>query len=234
MYQLFYTPSWFQGFDLVFDAISIVVALLVAGYSWKVYKLTSENKYGYFSFAFLLITIGLIAKVATYGILYFKPLRDVAAVVVGPAAGFELSLSYLWYRGAFFFQMASMLSAWLLLFFVSQKTRSRLKKFYEISQIALFLYLIMLVSFVSNFKYFVFYLTSAVMLGMTSLHYYKNYLNTEKKSAFLVMSSFLLLTFSQIFSVFVFVFESFYVLGELLLLMGFLLILYTYWSVIKK
>ena len=30
MYQLFYTPSWFNGFDLVFEGISLIVALFIA------------------------------------------------------------------------------------------------------------------------------------------------------------------------------------------------------------
>src|SRR3989338_8300051 len=119
--------------------------------------------------------------------------------------------------------MVPMLGGWLLMFFISQKSRARLRKFYEVSQIALFIYLIVLVSIVSNFKYFVFYLTSAVLLTLIVLNYYKNYLNTNKnKNTLRVMWAFLLILGSQIAFVFVFVWEELYVVAEILFLLGFL------------
>ncbi|MBU0456833.1 MAG: hypothetical protein KKD75_01690, partial [Nanoarchaeota archaeon] len=134
----------------------------------------------------------------------------------------------------FFIQMASMLGAWLLIFLISQKTRERLKKYFELSQIALFVYLVLLISVISNFKYVVFYLTSAVLLGLIVLNYYKNYLNTGKNNAFLVMFSFLLILFGNIFLIFVYLYNPLYVIGEVLILCGFLLLLYTYRKIVKR
>lgn len=229
MYRLFFTPEWFNGWDIVFDLISLVVALLIAAYSWHIYRINKENKFAYFSFAFVLVAIGFLFKGLTSGVLYFTPVRDVAAIMLEPITGQSLEFSHLYYRAAFFLQMASTLGAWLLIFFVSQKSRSRLKKFYEVSQIALFVYLVLLISIVSNFQYFVFYLTSAVLLGLISLNYYKNYLNTNKnKNAFKVLLSFLLILLGNFFLIFVFLEGILYVVGEILVLVGFLLLLYTY------
>lgn len=234
MYQLFFTPEWFNGFDLIFEGIGLIVALLIAAYSWRVYRISHENKFSYLSVAFLLLSVGLFFKMFTHGVLYFTPVRDSVMTVLKPTLGNHLKFSDLYYRGAFFIQMASMLGGWLLIFFVSQKSRSRLNKYYEVSQIALFLYLILLISFVANFSYFVFYLTSAVIIGLTVLNYYKNYLNTNRnRNAFKVMISFLFILLSNIFFVFVFLFDSFYVLGELFLLVGFLILLSVY-SQIKR
>jgi len=235
MYQLFFTPEWFNGFDLVFESVGLIIALLIAGYSWRVHKLTKENKFAYFSLAFVLVALGLFFKTFTHSILYFTPVRDVTAIVLKPVMGGTLSFSDLFYRAAFFFQMAFMLAGWLLIFFISQKSRGRLNRYYEVNQIALFLYLILLISIIANFKYFVFYLTSAVILGMTVLHYYKNYLNNDKnKSTFRVMTAFMLILLSNIAFVFVFVYSKLYVVGEILLLLGFLLLLYTYRKIVKK
>ena len=234
MYQLFSTPEWFNGFDLIFESLSLIISLLIAGYSWRVYRVSKENKFAYFSFAFILVAFSLFSKTFVHGVLYFSPVRDSVAGVLAPVLGSGLEFADLFYRGTFFLQMSTMLSAWLLIFFISQKSRERLKKYHEISQIALFIYLILLVSVIANFKYFVFYLTSAVILGMTSLNYYKNYLNNKRnKNAFRVMVAFLFILFSNITLVFVFLFSGFYVLGEILLLIGFLLLLYTYQKVIK-
>lgn len=235
MLQLFFTPTWFNGWDLAFESISLLVALLISAYAWRVYRINKENRYMYFSFAFLLVALGFLFKIFTSGIVYFTPIRDVAAEVLRPVAGQRLEYSGLLYRAGFFMQMLPMLGAWLLIFFISQKSRARLRRFYEVSQIALFVYLILLISIVSNFKYFVFYLTSAVLLGLIVLNYYKNYLNTNRnKNSFRVMVSFLLIFLGNIFFIFVFLFKKLYVVGQVSMLLGFLLLLYTYMKVTRR
>jgi hypothetical protein len=232
--RLFFTPVWFNGWDIIFELISLLVALLIAAYSWKLYNINKDNKFAYFSFAFVLVALGFFFKMATSGILYFTPIRDAAAGVLRPVAGQSLEYSGILYRLGFFLQMVPMLGAWLLIFFISQRSRARLRKFYEVSQIALFIYLILLISFVSNFKYFVFYLTSSVILALIVLNYYKNYLNTQKRTAYLVLLSFLFILLGNLFSIFVFMFKDIYVIGEGFILLGFLLLLYTYRKVIRK
>ncbi len=233
MYRPFFTPTWFNGWDILFDLFILLVALLIAGYSWKVYRLNRENRYAYFALAFMLVVLGLLFKIFTNATLYFTPIRDVAADVLGPLAGPRLKFSYLFYRSGFFLQMVPLLGAWLLLFFVSQKPRARLRKFYEVSQIALFIYLVLLVSIVSNFKYFVFHLSSMVLLGMIVLNYYNNYLETRNRNTWKVMLAFLFILTANMFFVFVFLAENFYVIGEILMLVGFLLLLFTYMSIRK-
>ncbi len=235
MFQLFSTPGWFSGWDIIFDAAGLFIALLIALYSWRIYRLTTENKFAYFSLAFILISLASFFKILTQGLVYFTPLRTAAMNVLIPVVGRTtagVNYSQLFFRSGFFLWMIAMLGAWLLIFFISQKKRDRLKKYYEVSQIALFMYLLVLIAVVSNFQYFVFYTTSTVILGMTVLNYYKNYLDTNRnRNAFLVMCSFLLLLAANIFFVFVFIFTQFYVLGEIFLLGGFLLLLYTYSSI---
>ncbi|MBI4147179.1 hypothetical protein HY494_00850 [Candidatus Woesearchaeota archaeon] len=234
MFRLFFTPEWFNGFDLLFDSIGLVVAMLIAAYSWRVYKFNQENRFAYFSLAFLLVSLSLAFKIFTSGVLYYFPVRETVAQVIGSAAGPRLRYSALFYRAGFFFQMASMLGAWLVIFFVSQKSRARLTKFYELSQIGLFVYLLLLISVISNFKYEVFYLTCSVLLSLIVLNYYKNYLTTEKKSVFKVMTAFLFILAGNIFSVFVFLRNGSYVVGEVLILIGFLILLQTYRAVVRR
>lgn len=237
MYNLFLTPDWFHGWDLAFEAVGLLIALLVAGYSWKVYRTSGENKFGYFSFAFILVSLGFIFKIITHGLIYYTPLRNAATAVLVPIVGqgaTGINYSTLFFRSGFLLYMVTMLGAWLLIFFISQRKTGRLKKYYEISQIGLFVYLVFLISLVSNFKYSVFYLTSLVILGLIVLNYYKNYLNTNKSlNAFLVMNGFLLILISHFFFVFVFLWQELYVMGEVFLLVGFLSLLYTYQRIKK-
>jgi hypothetical protein len=237
-FRLFFTPGWFNGWDIIFNVIGLVIVFLIAAYSWRLYRVNKENRFAYLSAAFLLVAISLFFKTFTSSVLYFTPIRDVAAEVLRPVAGIagsSLSLARIYYRAAFFFQMVSMLGAWLLMFFISQKPRARLKKYYEVSQIGLFVYLLLLISFISNFRFVVFYLTSAVLLGLIVLNYYKNYLNTNKnKSAYNVMLAFLFIFAGNIALIFVFLYNKLYVLGELLMLIGFLILLFTYQRVTKR
>tara|TARA_Y100000310_G_C20704331_1_gene833704 strand:- start:31029 stop:31736 length:708 start_codon:yes stop_codon:yes gene_type:complete len=229
MFRLFITPTWFNGFDLLFNIVSLVIALSIAGYSWKIYRTHQENKFAYFSLAFLSLSAAYVFKVFTSGIVYFTPIRDVAANVLRPIAGQGLEFSGYLYRSGFTLHMIAILGAWLLIFFISQKSRSRLNKLHEVMQIGLFLYLIFLIAIVSNFTPVVFTLTSCVILSMIVLNYYKNYLNTNKNNnAFLVMMSFLLILFGNFMFVFTFFIRNLYVLGEVFVVLGFLLLLYTY------
>jgi hypothetical protein len=229
MYQLFFTPQWFNGFDLVFEGIVLIIALLIAAYSWKIYKFSQENKFAYFSVAFITIALSFIFKIFTHSVLYFSPIRDVTAIALQPLVGTGLEFADLFYRSAFFGQMFLMLAALLLIFFIAQKSRERLTKLYEVSQMALFMYLIFLISFVANFKYAVFYLTSSVILGLIVVQYYKNYLNADKnKNTFNVMLGFLFILIGNLFFVFVYLYNQLYVFGEVFMLIGFLILLRTY------
>jgi hypothetical protein len=235
MFQLFTTPVWFNRWDIIFDIVGLLVAFLIAAYSWRVYRINQENRFAYFSLAFMLVAAGFFFKMFTSSIVYFTSVRDVAADVLRPVAGKGLSFSLIYYRAAFFFQMVTTLGAWLLMFFISQKPRARLRKYYEVSQIALFVYLLLLISIISNFRYSAFYLTSTVLLSLTVLNYYKNYLNTGKnRKAFSVMVSFLFIMLGNISLVFVFMSDKLYVLGEVLVLIGFLILLITYRRITKR
>ncbi len=234
MFRLFFTPGWFNGIDLVFNIVSLIIALFIAGYTWKIYKVNQDNKYCYFSIAFLLISISLAFKAFTSSVLYYAPIRDSVLVALAPAVGPKLKFADLFYRGAFFMQMASMLGGLLLIFLISQKSRERLRKLHEVTQIALFVYLVLLISVISNFKFVVFYLTSVVLLALVVLNYYKNYLNTNRNgNAYRVMLAFLLILLGNINFVFVSVSNVLYVFGEALVLIGLLFLLHTYHRVTR-
>ncbi|MBI2665293.1 hypothetical protein HYX12_01565 [Candidatus Woesearchaeota archaeon] len=234
MPNLFSTPVWFNGLDLIFESIGLIVALLIAAYSWRVYRVSRETKFQYFSLAFLSISFSLLVKVITSAVIYFRPVRMAADILLNSAVGLQREYSVLFYHAGFFLEMASMLGGWLLIFFISQKGRERLRKYYELSQIGLFVYLVVLISWIANFEYIVFYLTSTVLLGLIVLNYYKNYLNNLNKNTLLIMWSFIFTLIAFLFFVFIFVNSLFYVIGQVFLLIGFILLLYTYNRIINK
>ncbi|MAG60391.1 hypothetical protein CL619_01260 [archaeon] len=240
MFTLFETPTWFAGFDLVLDTIALIITLIISSYSYKLFKLSSNRKFGYFSLAFALMSLAFLFKLATYTVVYFSTSRALAGATVVAVTGLtgletvNVSLRDLIYRFGFFVQMASTLGALLLLYLVSQKSRDRLKKFYEVSQITLFTYFVILISIVATFKYTVFYLTSFVLLALIVLNYYQNYLHKKTTNSKRVLTAFICLFLAQLFFVFIFAANWFYFIAEILTLASFAIIAYVYMQVSRK
>ena len=160
MFTLFETPAWFAGFDLALDAIAFLITILITSFSYRMYKLSDSRKYGYFSLAFALMSLAFLFKLGTYAVVYSSTSQVVAATTIQTVTGMDgvtLGVRNLFYAFGFFVQMAATLGSLLLLFLISQTSRDRLKKFYEVSQIALFTYFVILLSVVSTFKYVIWY-----------------------------------------------------------------------------
>jgi len=60
-------PKWFTETGLYFEAVFILVAMLVSLVSYKAYKLTKEKKFFFFSSAFGFFTLSFLTKfIANY------------------------------------------------------------------------------------------------------------------------------------------------------------------------
>jgi hypothetical protein len=237
MFTLFETPAWFAGYDLLLDAIAFFITLIISSYSFKLFRLNSERKFGYFSLAFALMSIAFLFKFITYAVVYSSASQVVAALTIESVTGIggvNISLRNLLYRFGFFVQMAATLGSLLLLFLISQTSRDRLNKFYEVSQIGLFSYFVLLLSIVSTFRYTVFYLTSLVLLSLIVLNYYKNYLTKGTANSLRVLIAFVCLMIAQFFFVFVFWINSFYFIAEVFTLIGFAIIAFVYMQVNRQ
>ncbi len=237
MFTLFETPVWFAGFDLILDSIALIITLIISSYSYKLFKLSDDSKFAYFSLAFALMSTAFLFKLGTYTVIYFSITKEIigeSIVAVTNINSLDVSFRDLIYRLGFFLQMTSTLGGLLLLYLVSQKSRDRLKKFYEVSQIALFGYFVVLISIVSTFKYFIFYLTSFVLLALIVLNYYQNYLHKKTVNSRRVLNAFICLFVAQLFFVFIFVANWFYFVAEILTLIGFAIIASVYIQVNRK
>ena len=182
-----------------------------------------------------MIALGLIFKILTGSLAYFQPVRHATTAVLGPIVQVDPIVRGLYYRIGFFLEMVPILGGLLLIFFISQKSRERLKRWHEVSQILLFIYLVVLIGVIANFTYVIFYLTSVVILSLIILNYYKNYLNTNKnKKTLQVMFSFVSVMIGNIFMVFTVILPGFYVVGEFFMLVGFLTLLAVYMQVLRR
>ena len=248
MFELFFVPKWFYGIDAILEGIVVIVALLIAGYAYKVYKKLDERKFKFFSLAFLLIALSFLAKIFTHLVIVSQKIRDLAVGTMQISLA-NTNVSDLFYRFGFFFHIGLFLTALLLLFLVSEKTLHQ-KEPLNMKMVLLALFFTFLITVFSNLKYLLildlgiatitfpsvgfFYLTSLALMVMITFNYSKNYLKKKTNSTLLVAAAFILLALSQLIFLFDFVDTGFYIGGVIVELIGYLTLLAAFIMVLKK
>jgi len=193
-------PAWFQGYDIAFNVIFAVVAILIAGLSYKAKAITDEKKYAYFGTAFILIAISYLLFVV------FALISNTYLIYLLNAFDF-----------VFFIHMLFMLLAFTMLLIVMLKIKDR-------KVIALFLVFILLFVLFS-YQYFIkFHIIAFFLLGFLTLQFYRNYQAKKNINTKLVYVSFFLLTCSHIFFAVINASQALFVAGEVLQLLGFILL----------
>ena len=71
MQNTFLVPNWFLGFDILFELFFAIITLLVAYYSFKVFKLTRSRQPKLFGTAFALMSIGFFIQLSMNALFFF-------------------------------------------------------------------------------------------------------------------------------------------------------------------
>jgi len=221
-----YAPKWFYGVDCVFDIVSIIAGLLVAFYSYKVYKLTSQKKYKYFSLSFFLIALAFMMKVLMNTAIYSKVFNKVVVGFLTITVQTSQRIGWINHFASIFY-MFLMLLAFAILLIMAFRIRDE-------KLIFLFVYFAFITALLSKLSYFIFHITLALFLSYLFIYYYKNFLRIRSKSSMTVAYSFFLIFLSQVVFIFMLFSKGVYVLGETLQLLGYLLLLLTFILVLKK
>jgi hypothetical protein len=221
-------PEWFYGFDSIIELIAIIVSVLLVYYSYKCFKLTKENKYLYFSTAFLSLTFAFIAKIIGTLAIY-KPAitrtslgSSIHQTVTGLTPYYINALAFIAY---IFFTLLG----FMILFLIISRLRWKNQRV-----IALLVYFVFLATWISVVHYQLFYLTSFVLLLLITYSYYGNYRDIKSENARFVLIAFGILLVSQSFFIFVIYSRVIYVLAELIQLLGFVYLLIPFILVFKK
>lgn len=223
-----FSPKWFYGFDSIIESIAIIVCILLVYYSYKCFKLTRENKYLYFSTAFLSLTFAFIAKIIGTLAIY-KPTITRSALGNSINQTFtSLTPSYI-NALAFVVYIFFTLLGFMILFLIISKLRWNNQRV-----IALLVYFVFLATWISIVHYQLFYVTSFVLLSLITYSYYNNYKEIKSEKAGFVVIAFGMLLISQAFFVFVIYSRIIYVLAELIQLLGFVYLLIPFILIFKK
>jgi hypothetical protein len=190
--------------DLIFEAISGIIALLITYYATKAYKLTGQKKLSDLSTGFLVLSAGMFGRVI--GTLYFIQLGE-------EGSGLILSIVTIAYG-------ASRIMAYILFVISTRPTQYRQEQEqYDVNGVGLMLLATFLVD--PNLE-----VIAILVLVVVVLQAILNYMSTRSKFARYVLIGFFLLLLSHIWMVQVSVATpGYYLMSQGAQLLGFLSLL---------
>lgn len=196
-------PNWFFGIDSIFELAGTIVLFMIFLASYKAYKLTTMKRYKYYSYAFLALTLGHLARtIANFAIhQQWLPLN-------------ELKNIFLYGYGAhILFTLAALVLLVAFAFEVKQK-----KSF------CVLLLLVLAMIFVSSSFYLAFYWAAMVMFGFVSWHLIRNARTKKAMAPKIVAVSFALLTFTQLLFLGTALLPELYLGAQVMQMIGFLIL----------
>ena len=198
-------PQWFLGVDAILEAFAALVALLVVLAAYRVYKMTCEKKYAYFTVSFGLLTLSFLSRAITNSLI-----EETFFTVPQHLLGRIFFIGYV-------IHILLALTAYLLLITITHKITDK--------RVIALLFIILVPSLLLSGSYFLsFYGFSTIFLAFIAAAYYKNYKIRCTGSACMVFLAFLLLCLSQAQMLLEAVQDFWYVTGHITQTAGFLLL----------
>ena len=227
MIQVVYTPQWFYGKDILIDIVSIFVLSLIAFFSVRYYKVDKKNKnYLYLALSFFLISLSFLFRILTNFTIYYKVLETKQIGLLTFTYHAVKLTNILFFVGFFLYRLLTLLGLYML-YSIYQKNQPK-------SNIFIVTYLILISTCFSQSAYYIFHATALMLLLFVTAQYYKNYTRNKDFTAKSLVSSFALITISQIFFMFVEVNTLLYVIAEFIQLFGYGILLFTFIKVLQN
>ena len=180
-------PEWFFGADASIEAFAALIAFFVAFASLRVYNITKERKYAFFTASMVLLTLSFLSR-AIADILLEELIWKVPSTQAG-----------LIFLSGYVSHILLDLIAYALLVIITHKISDK--------RVIALLFIIMIPSMLLSGSYFVsFYGLSFILLSFVTFAYLENCRKVRKTAASCVFIAFLLLTIVQLF----FLLEPFY------------------------
>ncbi len=220
MVSLTFGPEWFFHQSIVFEVIFAIITLLVAFYSFKIYKLTKEKAPLLLGFGFLSFSISyIIQSFLNLGIMY--KLSKTVEVFQEASKVINLGLS------AQNIHILLMITGLAIISYISLKSKNP-------KTILLLLSISIYSIFSSKNPVLNFLFISVIYLIFISYYYLSNYSKIGKTSVLLVFLTFALLLFSNISYIVALEKELFYVMGHFLELAAYIIIFINLKILMKK
>ncbi len=214
-----YVPSWFLGYDLLFELVFAIIALVISIYAFKVYKLTEQKQSKIFGIAFLLISTSYFIQIFLNFILILRLNENISLIT--KIIHLEIINTIGIYSYMFFFIAGLITLTYMTLKIKSIKTYS-------------LLFIVIILSILLCNNTYMFFLISSILLSYILIHYIINYINKKQAKTLLVLFAFAFLLFSSIHFIFSVNHEIYYVIGHFFELIAYILIFINLVLALKK
>lgn len=217
MGAIVFGPNWFFGIDSIFEVVSAIVALLIAWFSYKSYKVMKDSKFKSMATSFALIASGLIVKIVTNLSIYagVKGMNPIEHVELIYEIGYFLA-RYLYILGLL-----------ILLIVIVLKIVDR-------RNIMLFALMSLVLIWLSYYSYYVYHGLAATVLVLIVQHFYNNCNAHKTTTARCVFVSFASLLVAHLTFMAVELYRPAYVLAEGIQLFGFLNLAANFLLIMKR
>ncbi|MBI4454245.1 hypothetical protein HY636_06385 [Candidatus Woesearchaeota archaeon] len=229
MLKFVLSPRWFYGIDTISAVIALIITLVIAIFSYKLYTFCQDKKYKYLALSFFTLTASFFFKLLTNVVVYYEVVKEkvvgsiVLTYTVLESSDLLVSIGFIGYRFLF---LAGVMGLFYLLY------QHRDRKLFIIM-----FWLILIATWFSLSNYFFFHATAILFISLLFWYYYracKTSKPKQVKSLRYVMFTYWFLALSQLSFLFVALNLHFYAIAESLQLVGLLLLLYSLLCVFKN
>lgn len=214
------SPPWFFGIDVLLELAFAVICLIVAIFSFRMYKQTGQRLIRYFGLSFFLISISYFIQSFINFLIVSELNENVCYAIKFESVTLFNEIGILTH----IFFMTIGLS---LLLYTTLKDR-RLRTLWLILSLAL-----SSIYFSQNTLY-MFFLISTIFLAFISWHYLQNYFHHRLTRTLLVALAFIFLLFGSVHFLISVNHQLFYAIGHILELFAYIFVLLNLYLVHKK
>lgn len=216
MLQVVYAPRWFFGIDVIIDVLSALVLVSLMFAATRYYRLSGRRKHALIATSFGVVALGFVINLFRNFVFYFSD---------NP---WLISFSQLESSAIFVTWMVVLARAITVLGLFMLYSL-----YYEDSRSTKWLVAFLLVTsmVLSTSAYFVYHLTSLLLLAFISSHFLRRYLAVGGRGKQFLAIGFCSIALSQLVFIFASLTPWLYVTGELLQLLGYASLLIMFLSV---
>lgn len=224
MITLSYLPDWFYGVDILIDAISMVVLLLIAYYSLRYYVVSNKKiNYLLLTLSFVLLSIAFLSKIFMNLAIYFPFIEFEELNELFYTYNLITTATPLFLTGFLIYRILTLVGLYLL-FAVYYKQ--------DKMSMGLTIYLLLMLSYFSGFEYYIFHITTFILLSLITIKYYINYKTYNDTKNKFILTSFFVISLSQAIFIFIDFNAISYIVAELIQLVGYSLLSITFGMVL--
>jgi hypothetical protein len=222
--HIIFSPRWFYGGDIIIDAVSMFVLLLIAFFTIRAYLISKNKKYLYLGLSFLIISTAFLFEILMNFTIYYKIIETRRIGIAEITIERWVSSDNLVYIGTLLSRLLVLIGAYLLyLIYTDQDKLTTI----------LTSFLLAVTVFCSRGSHIIFFSTSFMLFLLISIKLSKIYRKSKHSKTKLLISSFIIIALSQLMFLFLEIDSLSYVIAEGIQLFGYVLMLITFIMVLR-